>query len=224
MSKATSISGLYETTIGKKAVMAVTGLVLYGFVIVHMLGNLQVFLGPEAFNAYAEKLKALGPLLWLARGILFLSVVAHIVAATQLTLRTMSARPIGYKKHKRLATGYSALTMKYGGLFLFCFILFHIAHFTLPGVAMSHAYQHSASDVYSNFVNGFKVPWVSGIYLLAQLFLGMHLYHGAWSLFQTLGFDPRHDDRRRFLAQTIGVTVAAGNLAFPIAVLTGVVS
>jgi succinate dehydrogenase / fumarate reductase cytochrome b subunit len=214
---------LYGTTIGKKAVMAVTGFVLYGFVIAHMLGNLQVFLGPEAFNGYAAKMQSLGPLLWLARGVLLLAVVAHIVAATQLTLRTMSARPVGYRKKKRLTTTFSAVTMKYGGLFLFFFILFHIAHFTAPGLAMSRAYQHNPTDVYANFVNAFKIPWVTGVYVVAQLFLGMHLFHGAWSLFQSLGFDPRNDDRRKFLAQTIGVTVAAGNLAMPIAVISGVV-
>jgi succinate dehydrogenase / fumarate reductase cytochrome b subunit len=149
-------------------------------------------------------------------------VIAHIVAATQLVVRTSSARPIGYKKTKRLTTGVSALTMKYGGLFLFFFILFHLAHFTYPGIAMSKAYVHDPVDVYSNFVNAFKIPWVSGIYIVAQIFLGLHLYHGSWSLFQSLGFDPRNDDKRRFFAQTIGIVIAAGNLAFPICVLAGV--
>ncbi len=218
MSKALT---LYETTIGKKAVMAVTGLCLYGFVIAHMLGNLQVFLGPEAFNAYAAKLRSLSELIWTLRIVLFVAVVLHVVSAVQLVFRTMTARPTGYRKQKRLATSYSALSMKYGGLFLFFFILFHIAHFTLPGVAMSHAYRHSATDVYANFVSGFKIPWVSGVYIAAQLFLGLHLYHGAWSLFQSLGFDPRHEDRRKFIAQTIGVAVAAGNIAMPAAVLLG---
>jgi succinate dehydrogenase / fumarate reductase, cytochrome b subunit len=215
---------LYQTTIGKKAVMAVTGVVLYGFVIAHMLGNLQVYLGPEVFNDYAAGLKANAALLWSVRVTLLVSVVAHIVAATQLVVRTASARPVGYKKTKRLSTGVAALTMKYGGLFLFFFILFHLAHFTYPGIAMSKAYLHDPVDAYSNFVNAFRIPWVSGIYIVAQIFLGLHLYHGSWSLFQTLGFDPRSEDRRRFLAQTIGVMVAAGNLSFPIAVLAKVVT
>lgn len=215
---------LYQTTIGKKAVMAVTGVVLYGFVIAHMLGNLQVYLGPEVFNEYAATLKANAPLLWGARFTLLVCVVAHIVAATQLVVRTSSARPVGYKRTKRLSTGVSALTMKYGGAFLFFFILFHLAHFTYPGIAMSKAYLHDPIDPYSNFVNAFKIPWVSGIYVVAQLFLGLHLFHGSWSLFQSLGFDPRHDDKRRFLAQTLGIMVAAGNLSFPIAVLAKVVT
>jgi succinate dehydrogenase / fumarate reductase cytochrome b subunit len=215
---------LYQTTIGKKAVMAVTGVVLYGFVIGHMAGNLQVYMGPEVFNDYAASLKANAPLLWGVRITLLVSVIAHIAAATQLVVRTSSARPVGYRKTKRLTTGISALTMKYGGLFLFFFILFHLAHFTYPGIAMSKAYLHDPIDAYANFVNAFKIPWVSAIYIVSQIFLGLHLYHGSWSLFQSLGFDPRNDDKRRFLAQTIGIVVAVANISFPVAVLAKVVT
>jgi succinate dehydrogenase / fumarate reductase cytochrome b subunit len=113
---------LYSTTIGKKAVMAVTGAILYGFVVVHMLGNLQVFLGADQFNAYAMKLRSLGPLLWVARGILVFALVAHVAALLQLHSATSRARPIGYRVKKNIATSYSALTMKFGGLALLFFV------------------------------------------------------------------------------------------------------
>ena len=149
---------LYDTTIGKKAVMAVTGLLLLGFVVGHMLGNLQVYLGAEQLNGYAHKLRQLGPLLWAVRGVL-LSVFFHILAALQLLWRSWGARGVGYRKSKSLATGYAARTMVYSGPLLLLFVLYHLAHFTYPGIAMDLGYQHSPSDVYSNVVNGFKVPY-----------------------------------------------------------------
>lgn len=215
---------LYDTTIGKKVVMAVSGLALYGFVIAHMLGNLQVFLGPTQLNGYASKLQGLGPLLWLMRGVIFVCAATHVVTVVQLYLQRQSARPIGYRMKQNTATTYAALTMKYGGMALLLFIIYHLAHFTVPGLAMSAAYQHDPHDVYANVVHGFSIPWVAAIYIVAQLFLGLHLYHGSWSLFQTLGFNhPKYDEPRKFVAQTIGVFVAAGNIAIPVAVLTGVV-
>lgn len=215
---------LYDTTIGKKVVMAVSGLVLYGFVIAHMLGNLQVFLGPEQLNGYAKKLQDLGPLLWMTRAVLLTAVVAHVVTSLQLIWLSSSARPIGYRMKKNLATSYAALTMKFGGIALFLFIVYHLAHFTAPGLAMSSAYHHQPHDVYANVVNGFRVPWVTAVYVLGQIFLGMHLYHGSWSLFQSLGMNhPKYNETRKFLAQTIGVFVAVGNIAMPVAVLAGVV-
>ncbi len=214
---------LYDTTIGKKAVMAVTGVVLFGFVIAHMLGNLQVFLGPEQLNSYAQSLKDLGPLLWVARLILLLSVVAHVVAAVQLISRSVAAREVGYRVKKSPATSYAALTMKISGPLLVLFIVYHIAHFTAPGVAMGR-YEHSGTDIYANVVNAFSIPWVSGVYIVAQLLLGFHLYHGAWSLLQTLGLShPRYDGKLRMAAQTLAMVVVFGNLSMPIAVLAGVV-
>lgn len=214
---------LYDTTIGKKAIVAVTGLALYGFVIAHMLGNLQVFLGPEAFNAYAAALQGLGPLLWALRIGLLVSVVLHVVCSMSLVQRSSDARHVGYRAQRHRSTSYAALTMKYGGPALALFILFHLAHFTFPGVAMGN-YEHSHTDVYSNFIHGFSVPWVTGIYVLAQIFLGLHLYHGSWSLLQTLGLShPRYESAKRLLPQALGVGVAAGNILMPLAVLAGVI-
>lgn len=215
---------LYESTIGKKAVLAVTGLVLFGFVIGHMLGNLQVFLGPEKLNHYAATLKGTPLLLWGVRGLLLVSVLAHIVVSMTLVTRTSGARSVGYRTKHQLRTNYSALTMKYGGPALALFIAFHLAHFTVPGVAMSSSYRHSDTDVYANVIHAFQIPWVVAIYVAAQFFLGMHLYHGGWSLLQTLGINhPRYNRYIQMVPRAIGVAVAAANISMPLAVLAGLV-
>ncbi len=214
---------LADSTVGKKALLAVSGLVLFGFVLGHMVGNLQVFLGPEAFNGYAAMLKGNLPLLWGTRIVLTLSVVTHIAMAIQLTGRSNAARPIGYRKKQHVATSYAAITMKLSGPLLFFYIAFHIAHFTAPGLALG-SYEHSTTDVYANFVSAFTIPWVTALYVIAQLLLGLHLYHGAWSLFQTLGLShPRYDGKRRLIAQVFALLIMAGNVAMPIAVLAGVI-
>jgi succinate dehydrogenase cytochrome b subunit len=215
---------LFDATIGKKAIVAVTGLVLFGFVIAHMLGNLQVFLGPEAMNGYAETLRQMPfHLLWVARLVLLVSVVLHIVFSIRLVLESNQARPVGYRAKQSAATSYAARTMKFSGPLLALFIVYHLAHFTWPGVAMA-AYQHDPHDVYSNFVNGFRVPWVTAVYLVAQVMLGLHLYHGAWSLFQTLGLNhPRYNGLREALPRALAFLVVTGNVIMPIAVLVGII-
>jgi succinate dehydrogenase cytochrome b subunit len=214
---------LFDATIGKKAIVAVTGLVLFGFVIVHMVGNLQVFLGPEALNAYAEKLKSIPLLLWTARSVLLVSVILHVAFSISLVLESNRARPVAYRTKHSIATSYAARTMKFSGPLLAVFILYHLAHFTWPGVAMG-AYQHQPHDVYANFVNAFRVPWVTAIYLVAQVMLGLHLYHGAWSLFQTLGLNhPRYNRLREVLPRVLAFTVVAGNVVMPLAVLVGII-
>jgi succinate dehydrogenase / fumarate reductase cytochrome b subunit len=216
---------LYETTIGKKAVMALTGLVLFGFVIGHMLGNLQVYLGADQLNGYAKHLKDLGPLLWAIRVFLGAMFVVHMVAAVQLWLPTFRARGKGYRRKRDVATDYAARTMWLSGPILLLFVAFHLAQFTFPGVAMSDGYGFSHADVYANVVNGFSVPWVTALYVLAQATLGIHLYHGAWSLLQSLGFNhPQYHDQARFAAQFVTAMVVVGNISIPLAVLAGLVS
>ncbi len=221
MKKALSFVG---TTIGKKVVMAVTGLVLFGFVIGHMLGNLQVFLGPEVYNGYAEGLRELGALLWLARGILLVAVVLHIAMAVQLVVRTSAARPVGYRVKQDTATTFAAKTMKVSGFLLLFFILFHLAHFTFPGIALG-AYEAShTGDVYSNFRNAFSIPWVVALYVAAQIVLGLHIYHGSWSLLQTLGLNnPLRNAALTGTARFIALVVTAGNIILPFGVLLGLV-
>lgn len=214
---------LYDTTVGKKAVVAITGAVLYGFVIVHMLGNLQLFLGPATFNAYAATLKGTPALLWGTRLVLLVSLTLHTVTTLSLVARSAGARSVGYRAQQHAATSYAALTMRFGGPALALYVLFHLAHFTAPGVAMGH-YTHSHTDVYANVINGFSVPWVTAIYVVAQVFLGLHLYHGAWSMLQTLGVShPRYAGIIRLAPQALGLAVATGNILIPLSVLAGVV-
>jgi succinate dehydrogenase / fumarate reductase cytochrome b subunit len=214
---------LLDTDIGQKAVVAISGVVLFGFVVVHMLGNLQVFLGPDALNHYAETLRRLPALVWGTRVALVVAVCVHVWASIALVLRAAAARPTPYGRKQSLATSYAARTMKWSGPILAAFIVYHLAHFTWPGVAMG-AYAHDPHDVYANVVNGFRVPWVSAIYVVAQVLLGLHLYHGGWSLFQTLGINhPRYDTVRTWVPRTIAMVVMTGNIAIPLAVLLGIV-
>lgn len=213
---------LYETTIGKKAIMAVTGIVLYGFVLAHMLGNLQVFLGPEALNGYAAMLHSMPGVLWGARLVLLVSLVAHMTAAYQVITRNISARPVAYAKQRDLATTFAAKTMALGGPIILLFIVFHLLHFTTGNIAPG--YEHVPEDVYGNVIQSFSNPALVAVYAVAQVFVAMHLYHGVWSAFQTLGlFHPRYNAARKALAVAIALAVAAGNLAMPLSVLFGVI-
>jgi succinate dehydrogenase / fumarate reductase, cytochrome b subunit len=214
---------LIDTTLGKKAIVAVTGLVLYGFVVVHMIGNLQIFLGPDAFNGYAAALKGTPALLWGARLTLLASIVVHVSLSLSLVLESASARPVEYRVRRYQTTSSAALTMRYGGPALALFIVFHLAHLTFPGVSMGR-YQHSHVDAYANFVNGFSIWWVAAIYIAAQVCLGMHLYHGSWSMLQTVGLShPRYEKLKRMAPQALGLAVASGNIIMVLAVLAGVV-
>lgn len=215
---------LRDTTIGKKAALGATGVVLFGFVVGHMIGNLQVFLGPEVFNHYAETLRNLPALVWGTRILLLVCVTIHVLLVIELVTRSAAARPVAYRVQKSLVTTYAAKAMKYSGLALFLYIIFHILHFTAPGLALGD-YAHSTTDIYSNFVNGFRIWWVSAIYIAANGLLGMHLYHGLWSLFQTFGLNhPRYNEGAKQTAQAIALLITFGNISMPIAVLTGIVA
>jgi succinate dehydrogenase / fumarate reductase cytochrome b subunit len=201
----------------------VSGVVLFGFVIVHMLGNLQVFLGPEAFNAYAEAAKSNGVVLWGARSVLLIALVAHVALVVQLYARSLGARPIGYTKKKNIATSYAGATMKYSGPALLLYILFHLAHFTYPGLGLG-VYEHSVLDVYGNFVSAFQIPWLVALYVTANLLLGMHLFHGAFSLLQSLGLNhPRYNRRAKNGARGFALLVTIGNVVMPLSVVFGVI-
>ena len=223
-----TLRSLFESDVGKKAVMAVTGIVLFGFVLVHMLGNLKLYQGPEKINGYAEWLREVGSpvlphsgLLWIARIVLLGAIVLHVTAATQLTLKNRRARPERYQRRVAIQSTYATRTMRWGGVIIALYVLYHLAHLTWGTAHPSFV----AGDVYGNVVAGFKIWWVSAIYIVAQIALGSHLYHGLWSMFQSLGWwepsDPR-DWRRRF-AQVFAGVITLGNLSFPLAVLAGVV-
>jgi succinate dehydrogenase / fumarate reductase cytochrome b subunit len=223
----TRVLKLYESSIGKKILMAVSGLILWGFVIFHMLGNLKVYQGHEAFNHYAEGLRTLGApifgrsqLLWLLRGILIVAVIVHIIAALQLVLASRRARSVGYKQFDSLAFSFASRTMTWGGLTILAFVIYHLMHLTFGNVHPD--FRHG--DAYHNFIVGFQSVPVSVAYMIAMIPLGFHLYHGLWSSFQTLGANnPAYNRWRRPLALVIAAGVVVANLSFPIAVLSGVV-
>jgi succinate dehydrogenase / fumarate reductase, cytochrome b subunit len=212
-----------DTTIGKKAVLAVSGVILFGFVIQHMLGNLQVFLGPDVYNHYAESVKSNPALVWSVRGLLLLALITHVVLVVQLYARSLAARPVAYRVKKNIATSYAGATMKYSGPALLLYILFHLAHFTAPGLSLGD-HEFSPVDVYGNFVASFQLPWVTLLYVTANLLLGMHLYHGGFSLLQSLGLNhPRYNKRARLGARAFALLVTTGNVAMPLSVLFGLI-
>jgi succinate dehydrogenase / fumarate reductase cytochrome b subunit len=212
-----------SSTLGRKVVMALSGLVLYGFVIAHMAGNLQVYLGQRAMNAYAESLREIlhGAGLWIARGVLLAAALAHVWAATSLTLESWKARPLGYRKKERRESSFASRTMALSGPILLFFVLYHLAHFTW-GLPQVHP-NFIPGDADHNFVVGFQSRPAAAFYVIAMLFLGLHLYHGAWSMLQTLGLSHPRWNRLRFaLTALITAAVVLGNLSFPIAVQLGV--
>ena len=210
---------LTQTTVGKKALVAVTGAILFGFVIGHLAGNLILLAGPDAYNTYAAGLKGNPPLLWGVRIVLLVSVVVHVAMTMQLARRNAAARPTPYKKPRQdLVTTYAARTMVLSGPLLFAFIAFHIAHFTAPGLSLGGEFD--PQNVYMNVVHGFRVPWVSAIYIFANILLGLHLYHGGWSLFQSLGANhPKYNRLRKGAAVALALVVAGGNVFIPLAVM-----
>ncbi len=221
---------LYRSSVGKKFLMAASGIVLFGFVLGHMLGNLKLYLGPESLNRYAEWLREIGypalphsGFLWLFRLVVLGAVGLHILAATQLTLLNRRARPVDYRGRQVVEADYASRTMRWGGVIIALFVLYHLAHFTL-GPSWAHP-DFVPGDVYHNVVVGFQVPWVAGFYILANIALGFHLYHGLWSMFQSLGVDgeSRQGWRRNF-AVAFAWIIALANISFPVAVLTGIVS
>ncbi|MCA9608061.1 MAG: succinate dehydrogenase cytochrome b subunit [Myxococcales bacterium] len=216
---------LTRSTIGQKVIVAVTGVILFGFVIGHLAGNLILFAGPEAYNAYASALKGNPALLWGVRLTLLTSVVVHISLTMQLARRNATARPQGYRARKDLVTTYAARTMVISGPLLAAYIVFHIAHLTAPGVNFGHMSDpFDAHNVYANAVLGFRVWWVSAIYIFANFLLGLHLFHGGWSAAQSIGAQsPKYDALRKRIAVGLALFVACGNIAIPICVQTHVI-
>jgi succinate dehydrogenase / fumarate reductase, cytochrome b subunit len=201
--------------------MAVTGLIMVGFLIGHVSGNLLVFRGPGALNHYAAFLKELGGFLWLARAILLASVVLHIVAAIQLTQLAHAARPVGYHRRDPQVSTFAARTIRWSGALILLFVVLHLLHFTTGTL---QPVRFSAYDVYANIVGGFRIWWVSAFYIVSMIALGLHLYHGAWSSFRTLGASrPKPNPLHRSVAAVVAVFVWLGFTMIPIAVLLGVV-
>jgi succinate dehydrogenase / fumarate reductase cytochrome b subunit len=210
----------WQSTNGKKVVMAVTGAMMFAFVVGHMLGNLQMFEAPEHINAYGRFLHNLGELLWIERGVLLLAIALHITATVQLALRSKAARPIGYSRKEAINSSYAARTMYWSGPIVLVFIIFHLLQFT-AGYVHPQA-QFIAGDVYHNVVSGFQVWWVSVWYIIAVGLLGFHLSHGLWSMFQSVGLaHPRLSPYLRSAARATAILIVLGYISIPISVLLG---
>ncbi len=218
------VTTFFASTVGKKVVMAVTGVFLVLFVIGHMIGNLQVYLGAEALNHYAELLRELlhGGFIWVFRAVMLAAAVLHVWSATALTLGSWAARPVGYRRRQRyVESTYASRTMRWGGPILAIFIVYHILHFT---TGQAHS-DFVVGDVYHNVISGFSVWWVSAFYIFAMVVLGLHLWHGVWSMLQTLGLShPSYNRLRTAIAWLVTLVVMLGNISIPVAVLTGFVS
>jgi succinate dehydrogenase / fumarate reductase cytochrome b subunit len=218
------LAALLDSSVGAKILVALTGLGLVTFVVFHMIGNLKVFQGPDAINAYADFLKhGLGALLWVARAGLLAIFVLHVALAIRLTLRSRAARPVPYQYPGSVQATVASRTMIWTGVVVGLFVLYHLAHFTfgwLHGVNLGRLDEKGRADVYHMVVAGFSNPVIAGLYVLAQLALFVHLMHGIQSAFQTLGLK-----NRRFagaiwwLGFLTALTILVGNLAIVLGVL-----
>jgi succinate dehydrogenase / fumarate reductase cytochrome b subunit len=215
------VVAFWNSTVGKKVVMAVTGAVGVGYLITHMSGNLLVFKGPAEIDAYGALLKTNLLLLWAVRALLLAAVLLHIVAAYQLARISQKSRPIAYKRWRAVASDLASRTMRWTGPIVGIFIVYHLLHFTTGTV---HPNFHEG-QVYHNVTTGFRVWYVSAFYIVAMLALVLHLYHGAWSMFQSVGLNhPKYNLLIRTVATIITVVVVLGFISIPIAVLLGLVS
>jgi succinate dehydrogenase / fumarate reductase cytochrome b subunit len=223
---------IYQTAVGKKWVMALSGIGLMGFVLVHMVGNFKMYLGREATLSYAEGLRSfLHPFLpdfwflWALRVGLIAMFALHLHAAYSLTMMNRRARPVRYQSRRDyIAANFASRTMRWSGIILLSFIVIHLANLTWGWFPGDVQHPHEMVPVYDNIVASLSKPWLAAVYLVAQAALAVHLYHGAWSLFQSLGVNnPRYNAARRYVAIGFAALVCGVNASFPIAVLAGVV-
>ncbi|MDZ4825682.1 MAG: succinate dehydrogenase cytochrome b subunit [Actinomycetota bacterium] len=223
-----AILRFYSTALGKKWVMGLTGLALMGFVLFHMIGNLKLFLSREELNLYGEALRDLGGhlvprtfLLWLLRIGLIFAFVLHIHAAASLTILNRKARPDRYQsKRDYIAADFASRTMRWTGVIILLFLIFHLMDLTWGNANPDYL----RGDPYNNLIQSFERVPVAIIYVLANIALAFHLYHGAWSMFQSMGINnPKYNKLRRTFAQGFALVILVGNLSFPISVQLGLV-
>ena len=220
---------LYASAVGKKWVMAITGIVGMGFITMHMLGNLKVYLGPTELNHYAEGLRIFGDpfvpregVLWILRSVLLVALVLHVHAAFSLWSANRRARPVAYASQRDyIAANWASRTMIWTGPIVLLFIAFHLLDLTWGNLNPDFVH----GDVYHNIVVSFRRLPVTIVYILANAALGIHLWHGAWSLFQSMGVNnPYLNGLRRAFATVFALVIVMGNVSFPIAVALGIVS
>jgi len=223
----TGLVSLWRSTIGKKYVMAITGLIWFGYLIVHLWGNLKIYAGADFLNDYGVFLRSVGEpffgasqILWVARIVLIPAFVIHMWAAIQLTARDRASRPTAYATRKNLESTLASRTMIWGGLFIVLFVIYHLLDFTFG--TLNPSFQEG--NIYHNVVASFRLWPVVVFYVLAMLAVGLHLFHGVWSLFQTLGWNSQRSNRWiRNFATFAALALTVGNISIPLAVLFGAV-
>ncbi len=216
----------YRSSIGKKIIVAVTGIILILFVIGHLLGNLQIFIGPDWINGYSEHLRELGPLLWLVRIFLLATVIIHIYVTIQLAIENRRARPDAYVDKQYVKATFASRHMVMSGLIVLAFIIYHLAHFTVrvtdPRFGLLKADPLGHYDVYSMMVYGFQNYYVSAFYVLGLFLLALHLSHGSSSFFQSLGLnDKKMTPRLALIGRIFAWLIFIGYTSIPIAILLG---
>ena len=219
-----------RSTIALKITMAVSGILFLLYLLAHMYGNTKVFAGHDAFNEYAHHLRVFGEpmlpengLLWIMRIVLLVALVAHVWSAIVLTGRAHKARTSKYSVKKNLASSLSSRTMRWGGLAIFVFLVWHLLHFTVVKINPDGG---ETEDPYNLLVDSFDVWWMAVIYLVAMFALGMHLHHGTWSAMQTLGFtnDARQRRNAKVAGWVVAIVIAGGFALVPLSVLFGIVT
>ncbi len=230
MNNTTAISmgrtlGLWDAQVSRKALIAATGVVLFGFVLVHMIGNLQIFIPPAADGTYAidhygELLHSKPALIWAARMVLLACVLLHVFFSVQLWWESRAARPVQYNKKDNSHSSYASRTMIWSGPIVGAFVVYHLLHFTVGSVHPAFQYL----SVHHNVVTGFQQPLASSFYILANILLAIHLYHGLWSMFQSVGLNqPRYDAVLKNSARVFAILIGIGNVSIPVAVLAGII-
>ena len=215
------VVSFWQSTNGKKVIMALTGVMMFLFVIGHLLGNLLVFAGRAQINAYAQFLHFDDSLLWIVRTILIIAATMHVVVTIQLALRNKEARPIGYLHKKAINSSYASRTMYWSGPIVLTFIIFHLLQFTAGYIHPETRF--IPNDVYHNLVTGFRVWWVSAWYVFSISLLGLHLRHGLWSMLQSIGLahSLRKEQTLKLVALIISVLIVLGYISIPISILLG---
>jgi succinate dehydrogenase / fumarate reductase cytochrome b subunit len=229
------VAALYRSSVGKKVLMAVTGFIWIGFLLGHMAGNLKAFQGATAFDTYAAHLRTFGEpilprmgFLWPFRVFMAAALVLHIWLAWQTSRQSWAARGTDYRKEKSLSFDFASRWMRWSGVLIGVFLVYHILNMTtgtLHANFMAEDVVHDRSYAYHNLVTGLSNPWVAAIYIAAMLTVLVHLWHGVWSMFQTLGAaHPKYARYRRPFAVFVAIVISLGFISIPVAILTGIVS
>lgn len=222
------VVGLYRSSVGKKVIMAVTGFVWFGYLVAHMAGNLKAFFGEDSFNSYAEHLRLIGVpflpetgFLWPFRAFIFVALVVHVWMAWETSRKSQAARTVAYRQKENINFNWASATMRWGGVLILVFIVYHILHLTVGWVHPDFVY----GDAYGNLVRGLSNPVVAVFYIVSMAAVCAHLWHGLWSMLQTLGADhPKYESLRRPFATGMALLIFFGFISIPVAILAGLVS